>query len=88
MTDTIAATLNQLTLGEPQVFQNLAVFPLVSTADAEPVYLTLDEALKAGRSRVTEVSVHLSVLEVPALGGHVESASSRAQRVARRRTSR
>jgi len=56
MTEIIAATLNRLTLGEPQVFQNLAVFPLVSGADAEPDYLTLDEALKAGESRVTEAS--------------------------------
>lgn len=56
MANAIATKLEQLTLGEPQVFQNLAVFPLVSIAEAEPGYLTLDEALKAGGARVTEVS--------------------------------
>lgn len=61
MTTTVAETLKHLTLGEPQVFRNLAMFPLVAAADAEPGYLTLDEALKGGHSRVTEVS----------LGGHV-----------------
>ena len=55
-TDTTAATLHQLTLGEPQVFQNLAVFPLIGAVDAEPDYLMLDEALKGGQARVTEVS--------------------------------
>ncbi len=61
MTTAIAETLKHLTLGQPQAFRNLGMFPLVASADAEPGYLTLDEALKGGHSRVTEVS----------LGGHV-----------------
>jgi hypothetical protein len=40
------------------------VFPLASTTDAEPGYLMLDEALKGGHSRVTEVSLGGNVPEL------------------------
>jgi len=52
----IAEVLDQLTLGEPQAFQNLAIFPLVSRAETKAGYITLAEALKGGSARVTEVS--------------------------------
>jgi hypothetical protein len=60
----IAETLNGLTLGEPQVFQNLAVFPLLAGAETKADYLTLAEALKGGKARVTEVSAGGAVPEL------------------------
>ena len=52
----IQASLAALELGAPQVFRNLAVFPLVSAKDAGAGYLLLDEALERKLGRVTEVS--------------------------------
>lgn len=54
--DTIASTLAGLTLGKPQTFKNLAMFPLLGATATEPHYLTLDEALQRELARVTEVS--------------------------------
>jgi len=55
-TTVIEKTLQQLTLGEPQAFQNLAMFPLLAEAEAKADYLTLPEALAGGHVRITEVS--------------------------------
>jgi len=52
----IQASLSALKLGAPQVFRNLAVFPLVSARDAGAGYVLLDEALERNLARVTEVS--------------------------------
>jgi hypothetical protein len=52
----IQASLSALKLGAPQVFRNLAVFPLVSARDAGAGYVLLDEALERRLARVTEVS--------------------------------
>lgn len=56
MTTAIAATLKRVSLGQPQTFQNLALFPLLSGSDTAPDYVTLVEALKGDQVRVTEVS--------------------------------
>jgi hypothetical protein len=57
-------TLYGLTLGFPQHFENLTVFPLIGTPDGEPSYDTLDMALGEGRLRVTETSDAGSVPEI------------------------
>lgn len=56
MKTVIVEALSQLVLGEPQVFQHLAMFPLVATAETKPAYIPLSEALAGGRAHVTEVS--------------------------------
>jgi len=56
MPNSIAATLKSVTLGNPQTFQNLALFPLLSAVPSTPDYVTLAEALKGSQVRVTEVS--------------------------------
>ena len=64
MTTPITETLSGLTLGEPQVFQNLVVFPLLAGSDTKADYVTLADALKGGQTRVTEVSAGGSVPEL------------------------
>lgn len=62
----IAETLGALSLGAPQTFRGLTVFPLfvLGSGGREPDYLTLDEALERGLARVTEVSEGGSVPEL------------------------
>lgn len=62
--DTIASTLAGLSLGKPQCFKNMAVFPLLGTDRPDPGYLTLDEALDRQFARVTEVSESGTVPEL------------------------
>jgi hypothetical protein len=64
MTVSIAATLKPLILGTPQVFQNLALFPVLTGAEARPDYSMLADALKGGQVRVTEVSAGGAVPEL------------------------
>jgi hypothetical protein len=64
MNETIAATLDRLTLGEPRTFRSLSMFPLLARDGAEPGYLTLEEALRDGHARITEVSEAGSVPEL------------------------
>ena len=52
----IQASLSALKLGAPQVFRNLALYPLVSGTDARAGYVLLEEALERRLARVTEVS--------------------------------
>ena len=52
----IAPELEILSLGAPQQFRHLALFPLLHPAPRAPFYLTLDEALAQGAAQVTEVS--------------------------------
>jgi hypothetical protein len=61
MKTAIAEALENLALGEPQVFHHLAMFPLVAMPEKKPDYVPLAEALASGRARITEVSE----------GGHV-----------------
>ncbi len=56
MTTIISDVLEKLTLGEPQSFEHLSLFPLMAGSEVKPAYLTLVEALQGGHSRVTEVS--------------------------------
>jgi len=61
MTPAITALLNDLDLGQPASAANLTVIPLLAQREAEPSYLTLDEALAKGLAVVTEVSESGSV---------------------------
>lgn len=60
----IQETLSAAKIGKIQVFENLAMFPLLRS-DADAVdYLLLDEALSGGCARITEVSESGSVPEL------------------------
>jgi hypothetical protein len=49
--------LNSLTVGEPQVFEEVQVFPLFSNQkESATPFLQLDEALEQGLAEITEVS--------------------------------
>lgn len=62
--DQIQPLLKSLSIGEPQRFRNLTMFPLFHGKDRRPDYLTLDEALTSGKCRVTEVHQGGSVPEL------------------------
>lgn len=53
---TVHETIKALQIGDAQTAKNLTMYPLIAPGDAEPFYLTLDEALAKGYARVTEVS--------------------------------
>jgi len=49
--------LDNITIGEPQVFEEVQVFPLFSSRSESPAsFLQLDEALEQGLAEITEVS--------------------------------
>jgi hypothetical protein len=48
--------LDSITVGAPQVFEEVQVFPLFSSQSESSTFLQLDEALKAGLAEITEVS--------------------------------
>jgi hypothetical protein len=52
----ISSCLKGIRLGLVQRFDNMSVFPLLSTDGEGPEYITLDEALGKGTFKVTEVS--------------------------------
>jgi len=58
--------LTSLKLGKVQGFENMAVYPLLSSLDGAPAYITLKEALDAGVFTVAEVSEGGSVPELKA----------------------
>jgi hypothetical protein len=60
----IQSTLSQLSLGQPQVFANMALFPLIATHAEAPDYLVLEEALKSEVGRISEISEGGSVPEL------------------------
>jgi len=60
----IDKTLSALSIGEPTTYRNLAVFPLFGSEARTTDYLTLDEGLKQGACRVTEISEGGSVPEL------------------------
>ena len=60
----ISVHLSKLEFGEVQTFNNMAVFPLFTSADDSPRYLTLKEALERRELVVTEVSQSGSVPEL------------------------
>ena len=53
---TITDTINNLRVGDASTFEALTVFPIFQDQPCEKDYLTLDEALKKDKARVTEVS--------------------------------
>jgi hypothetical protein len=59
-------SLAGLTLGAPQAYRNLALFPLIDAGDGGEAadYLLLDEALEQDFARITEVSSSGSVPEL------------------------
>ena len=68
----IAECLNRVSPGETQHYENLTMFPLVSGVNVEPWYQLLDEALKKGSARVTEVSESGSVPELKFINEGIE----------------
>lgn len=48
--------LDSITFGEPQVFEDVQVYPLISSRSASAPFLELDEAMEKGLAEVTEVS--------------------------------
>lgn len=56
--------LSTLQVGEPQVYENLVVFPLLGMELRDPGYLLLDEALVKGSLEVREIDESGSVNEV------------------------
>ena len=61
---TIEQAISGVNLDKPQVFENLAVFPLFGGTGGGPDYVVLDEALESETARVTEVSEGGSVPEL------------------------
>ena len=64
MEATIRDTLSGLTIGEPQIYKNMSVFPLSTSFDGGPDYTTLKDALEKALLNVTEVSSGGSVPEL------------------------
>lgn len=60
----IVEYLSGLELGEPQVFENMSVVPLLAASDAGPEYLTLEEALRKKAISITELGEGGSVPEL------------------------
>jgi hypothetical protein len=60
----VAERLSQVSLGEPQAYKNLLLFPLIAEGSVEPRYQLLDDALAKSSARVTEVSESGSVPEL------------------------
>ena len=56
--------LTSIRLGDPQVHQNIILFPLHAPANGSPDYVTLGDALKSNTLTVTEVSQAGSVPEL------------------------
>lgn len=60
----IQDTISTALIGEGITFNNLTIFPLTFEKDVIPDYQTLDEALAAGTTKITEVSDSGSVPEL------------------------
>lgn len=61
---TLTATLQSLTIGEPQAYRNLTAFPLLRRNAPKAAYLTLSAAVAKGAARITEISAGGSVPEL------------------------
>lgn len=66
MIKAISSYLEKLNPGEAQSYENMVVFPLFTSINHSPEYLTLKEALDKGLLTVTEVSHGGSVPELKA----------------------
>ena len=60
----INETLGGVTVGNPVQFRNLVMYPLLGTVAKPAAYLTLEEALGAGKCKITEISDAGSVPEL------------------------
>ena len=63
----LAETLKKIAVGHPRTFAGLSVYPLTGSpgvSQGEPGYTVLDDALRDGTARVTEVSESGSVPEL------------------------
>ena len=60
----IQSVLSRLSLGQPQAFANMALFPLIATHAETPDYLALEDALKSDVGPITEISEGGSVPEL------------------------
>ena len=61
---TIRETLKRIQVGNPRTFGGLSVYPLTGVDRGAPGYTILDDALRAGTARVTEISDGGSVPEL------------------------
>jgi hypothetical protein len=61
---TITQTLQGLTIGQPQVFQNLSAIPLLLRDAPQANYITLTKAIADGFASITEISDDGSVPEL------------------------
>jgi hypothetical protein len=57
----IARVLSSIEFGRPVQVGNLSMFPILAAGDEPADYLTLDDAIRAGSAKVTEVSEQGSV---------------------------
>jgi hypothetical protein len=60
----VAECISHISLGEPQAFRNLVLYPLITEQEVKPGYQLLDDALANGSARITEVSESGSVPEL------------------------
>jgi hypothetical protein len=68
----IQAFLSSIVVGPAAASEDLSIFPLLRTLPAEPAYDTLQDAIRAGQAKVTEVSEagHVPELRVVNDGGN------------------
>ncbi len=60
----IAETLSRLRLEQPITFRNMTMYPIVGGSIGEPDYVVLDDAIRLGSAKVTEISEQGSVPEL------------------------
>src|SRR6266487_3304682 len=60
----IAETLSGLRLEQPVTFRNMTMYPIVGGSIGEPDYVVLDDAIRLGSAKVTEISEQGSVPEL------------------------
>jgi hypothetical protein len=71
MENTVETRLQSIQLGEPQLYKNIAILPLIAPADGAFQYSTLGEALASRELTITEISTTGSVPDLLAVNsGH------------------
>ena len=60
----VSETLQKTHIGQPQVYEQLTVVPIITSVDYEPEYIGLDRALKTKTVRIREISSSGSVPEI------------------------
>ena len=64
METTVKSRLRSVQFGEPQIYKNIAIVPLIAPVDGTFQYNTLGEALGTANFAITEVSAGGSVPEL------------------------